>query len=184
MTRGELDQLRRVQHIVRLGRVSRIEASEIVLADGRLPTGKDILHIDCTADGLVKRPPRAVFDGDRITLQPLVHCQQIFSAALTAFIELKNSDDATKNAHSVPVPHPELPQDMVTGLLLGLSNQRRWLKPYFWWLMRSRLSIVRHISFFGKIRVLMAFVRWDKRIIQNSERFSEEGERAEPETVS
>ena len=39
--------------------------------------------------------------------------------------------------------------------------------------MRSRLSIVRHISFFGTIRVLMAFVRWEKRIFQNFERFSE-----------
>jgi len=183
VTRGELDQLRRVQHIVRLGRVRRIEATEIVLAEGRLPTGKDILHIDCTADGLVKRPGRAVFDGDRITLQPLVHCQQIFSAALTAFIELKHADDDTKNACSVPVPHPELPQDMVSGLMVGFSNQRRWIKLYFWWLLRSRLSIVRHISLFGTIRVLMAFMRWDKRIVQNFDRFRAKGEGAEPETV-
>jgi hypothetical protein len=183
VTRGELDQLRRVQHIVRLGRVSRIEASEIVLAEGRLPTGRDTLHIDCTADGLVKRPARAVFDGDRITLQPLVQCQQIFSAALTALIELKHSDDATKNAVSAPVPHPEVPEDMISGLLLGFSNQRRWIRPYFWWLMRSRLSIVRHISFFGTIRVLIAFVRWEKRIFQNFERFREEGEKAALETA-
>jgi len=175
VTPGELDELRRVQHIVRMGRVSRIEASEIILAEGRLPTGKDTLHIDCAADGLVKRPGRTVFDGDRITLQPLIQCQQIFSAALTALIELRHSDDETKNSCSVPVPHPELPEDMLSGLLLGFSNQRRWFKPYLWWLMRSRLSIVRHMSLFGKLRVLLAFLRWEKRIVQNFERFREEG---------
>ena len=68
---AELEELRRIDNVVRLGRVRSISADEIVLDNGSIPTGPEVLHIDCTADGLARRPAVPVFEGDRITLEPV-----------------------------------------------------------------------------------------------------------------
>ena len=167
VTPGELAELRRVSDVVRLGRVQRIDPTEIVFDEGRLPTGPDVLHVDCTADGLVKRPPRAVFDGDHITLQPLAQCQQVFSSALTALIELRHRDDATRNAMATPVPHPEFPEEYITGGQLSVDNLLRWRWRYGWWLLRSRLSLARHLSFFTLLRLTFVGLRWERRALGN-----------------
>ncbi len=54
----ELDALRQIEDIVRLGRVRRIEADRIVLEQGEVETGPHVLHVDCTALGLRNAPPR------------------------------------------------------------------------------------------------------------------------------
>ena len=64
---AELALLRGIRNIVRMGRVMRIDSDEIVLERGTIPTGRDILHIDCSAAGIPPKPSRPVFDGDRIT---------------------------------------------------------------------------------------------------------------------
>ena len=57
----ELEQLRRLTNVIRLGRVQHIGETEIVLDDGAVPTSADTAHIDCTADGscngLISCPP-------------------------------------------------------------------------------------------------------------------------------
>ena len=65
----ELEQLRRVEHVVRLGHVERIEPDEIILEQGSVPTSPDHLHVHCAASGLSDNPPRAIFTDDTITLQ-------------------------------------------------------------------------------------------------------------------
>lgn len=62
VTRAELAQLRRIENVVRLVRVTHLTAGEIVLADGTAPTPGPTLHIDCTADGLPNQPPRSIFE--------------------------------------------------------------------------------------------------------------------------
>lgn len=55
------------------------------LDDGAIPTTPNTVHIDCTADGLERRPQvQPVFTDGRITLQSVRTCQQVFSAALIA----------------------------------------------------------------------------------------------------
>lgn len=173
---GELAELRRIRHVVRLGRVLRIEPSEIVFEQGSLPTGPDVLHVDCTADGLVQRPPRKVFDDRRITLQPLVQCQQIFSAALTARIELSRCDEARRNAMCAPVPHPIHPVDQITGGAVTFLNMDQWTFRYGWWLISSRLSIAAHMSFPRLLRIMLSVYRWRKRLHSNLARLQEEHE--------
>jgi len=67
----ELARLRQIKNIIRMGRVERIESDTIVLTHGSLPTDSGKLHVDCTANGLSRRPALPVFAGNTITLQSL-----------------------------------------------------------------------------------------------------------------
>ncbi len=143
-----------------MGRVQRIEATQIVLADGTIPTNADVLHIDCTAHGLARRPARPIFDGDRITLLPVTLCQPAFSSAFIALVEMRCADDARKNSHCRPVPHPEYPDDLFTCTLASLENVATWSGPFGWWLTWSRLAVSAHFSLPSFVRFMYTILRW------------------------
>ncbi len=147
----ELSQLRRIENVVRMGRVVRIEPTAIVLERGSLPTDPDHLHVDCTADGLAKREIRPVFEGAKITLQSLFMCQQVFSAAVIGHVESRYDDDAMKNELCQVVPHPELDRDYVAAMLVSLENMARWGGSFGRWLRKSRLCFAHHESVFKLI---------------------------------
>lgn len=136
VTRTELESLRRIRNIVRHGKVRRIEPDSIVFDEITLPAHPDTLYIDCTADGLERRPTVPIFDGHRITLQPVIPCQQVFSAALAAHVEAAYPDDATRNTLCAPSPHPDSAQDLLgygieiaerTALWSGDADLLAWL---------------------------------------------------------
>ena len=58
-----------------------------------IPTKLSYLHINCTSNGLGKRPSVAVFDGNKICLQSIYECQQVFSASVIGAIEIRYSND-------------------------------------------------------------------------------------------
>lgn len=101
----ELEQLRRIRDIVRMGHVQRIEPTTIVLDGGSVPATPTALYIDCTADGAPQRPAKPVFDADHLTLQAVRGCQQVFSAAFIAHVEFAYEDDAVKNELCTPRFH-------------------------------------------------------------------------------
>ena len=143
VTVAELEQLRRIQDVVRLGRVRRIERDAIVLDQGTVPTSPATLHVHCAADGLARRPVAPVFDGQAITLQSLRTCQQVFSGAFTAHVEaVYGDDDAAKNRLCVPVPHPDNDADFLRTTLGNFLNQLQWMQDekLMDWLRRSRLD--------------------------------------------
>jgi len=143
VTRAELDQLRRIDDIVRLGRVEQIERDRIVLEHGTVSTSARTLHVHCAADGLARRPPAPVFAGRNITLQALRVCQQVFSAAFIAHIETKAGDEATKNRLCTPVPHPDSDIDFLRTTLGNALNQVAWMADaeLVEWLRNSRLDV-------------------------------------------
>lgn len=106
----ELAQLRRIEDVVRLGRVQAIEPARLVLARGALAADPDTLYVDCSACGLgfgtgdTKLPPLPVFDGDRINLLMLRWCQPLFSAAVIAYVESHFHDPAEMNGLCAVVP--------------------------------------------------------------------------------
>lgn len=126
VTRAELDQLRRIDNVVRMGRVQRIDANAIVLDEGTVAIKAQTLCIDCTADGLARRPVVPVFDGDQITLQAVRTCQQVFSAAFIGHIEAAYTDSADKNRLCTPVPHPDSDIDFLRTALANSLNQVAW----------------------------------------------------------
>lgn len=141
-TRAELAQLQRIRRVVRMGRVQRIEPERVVLGEGEIPTTSQTLHVDCAADGLERRPARPVFDGDQLTLQTVRHCQQVFSAALIAHIELGYSDEARKNRLATVVPHPNTDIDWLRTALGNAINTAVWREDsaLTQWLAEARLD--------------------------------------------
>jgi hypothetical protein len=145
VSRAELDQLRRIADVVRLGRVERICSGEIELAQGTVPVSGSALYVDCSADGLERKAPTPVFDGDRITLQSLRGCQQVFSAALIAHVETTYRDDGTRNDLCMPLAHPYTDLDWLEMTMAEHRNQMRWLdEPDLMdWLDSARLDLMR-----------------------------------------
>jgi hypothetical protein len=139
---AELEQLRRIEDVVRLGRVRRLEEGAIVLDGGSVPAAASTLYVDCSADGLERRPALPVFDGQTITLQAVRYCQQVFSAALVAHVEGAYADDAVKNDLCRPIPHPDDTLDWLRTTRSTYETVLRWNQDaeLLDWLAQSRLD--------------------------------------------
>lgn len=144
VTLAELEQLRRIADVVRLGRVTAIEPEVVRLDDGDVPIEPSTLFVDCSAKGLPPKPAVPVFDGDRITLQSVRGCQQVFSAGFIAHVET-TYDEAQKNDLCAPIPHPDADVDWLTMTLAEQRNEIRWIaQPELMdWLGTSRLNLTR-----------------------------------------
>ena len=148
VTAAELEQLRRIENIIRLGHVQSIGREEIDLDDGSSPTTPDTLHVDCTACGLKRRPSLPVFDGERITLQNLRTLQPTFSAALIGHVEASYGSDVEKNELCTPNPFPNADVDWLRTNLAGFANGARWSADddLIGWIHRSRLNVIRQLG--------------------------------------
>jgi hypothetical protein len=138
----ELEQLRRIKDIVRMGRVKSIAAHEIILDKGSISAVPGTLYVDCSASGFAVRPLVPVFEDKKITLQMLKSFQPTFSAALTAHLEATYDDDKKKNALSRPVPAPKHATDWLTMLAVSMTNQNNWAAEadLMAWIMTCRLD--------------------------------------------
>ncbi|MDN3519387.1 hypothetical protein QWY84_17410 [Aquisalimonas lutea] len=138
----ELEQLRRIDNVVRLGHVRRLERRRIVLDHGSIPTGPGRLHVYCTADGLRRRPPMPVFDEDRITLQTIRPGLIPFNAALIGFVEARGGESRDKNRLCPPNPLPDTAADWMRMTLVGMNAEHAWTAEpdIAEWLDRSRLN--------------------------------------------
>jgi hypothetical protein len=145
---AELEQLRRVENVVRMGHVKEIEPGRVGLDSGTLPIAGTALYIDCTAVGLGRGDITPVFDTDRITLQTIRTCQPVFSAAAIAHVEAAYADDDTRNTLCRPIPNPEVPLDWLRMMLTYNENQIRWFDEpdMMAWLDSARLNILSHAT--------------------------------------
>lgn len=99
--RWELELLRSVEDVVRLGRVRVARRDRLELDEGSVAIADDALVVNCAADGL-KQPPRVPVwqregAGSLITLQPVRAGFPCFGAALIGYVEATRDDDAEKN---------------------------------------------------------------------------------------
>ncbi|MGW4039073.1 NAD(P)/FAD-dependent oxidoreductase [Streptomyces sp. NPDC004778] len=141
VSQAELRELRRIDDVVRLGRVKRINETDIELDGGTIPTGPRVLHVDCTADAIRQLPVVPVFQDEVITLQSVRVCQPVFSAALIAHVEATCSDDSVKNELCPVTPNPRTDVDWLRYTLSGNAEQLRWAgnTDIAAWLKSSRL---------------------------------------------
>ena len=141
VTQAELRELRRIDNIVRLGRVRVIEPTRIVLEHGSIATSPGALHIDCSASAIPSLPEMKVFDGGKINLLMVSTCQPLFSAALIAYVESHLDDQAQMNALCTMVPPPHVPTDWIRMWAVYLGNQLRWgeHEGLARWIRQSRL---------------------------------------------
>jgi hypothetical protein len=142
---GELEQLRRIPDVIRRGRVVRVEPGALELQGGTITATPGSLYVDCTTPGLPRPPSVPVFDGERITLQSVRGCQQVFSSAFIAHVEGAYPDDDARNALCAPIPHPDEPLDWLRITLSDNMAQTRWLQDpdLMAWLEAARLNVVR-----------------------------------------
>jgi hypothetical protein len=140
----EVDQLRRIQNVVRLGHVERIEPNRIVLAQGSIPTTPDHLHVHCASSGLSDNPPRPIFGDDTITLQLVTRVGLTLSGGLQGFLESTGRTTEEKNALCPPTTMPHTPFDYLRVIMAGISTEMRWqdAPDLQEWLDRSRLNLL------------------------------------------
>lgn len=148
VSRGELEQLRHIEHVVRMGHVLALEPGRVVLDCGTIETDPVALHVDCTGDGIGLREATPIFSHGAITLQSVRTCQPAFSAAVVARVEAMDADDDVKNDYCLPVPHPTVPLDWVTMTVAFNHNQLKWYDDpdLMHWLNRARLNAVSHMQ--------------------------------------
>ena len=140
----ELDAVRQIEDVVRLGRVRRIEAGRIVLERGETETGPDVLHVDCTALGLNNAPATAIFQPGRIVLQQVRFLSPTFNAALVGFVEATRDDDADKNRLCPPSPYPSTIEDWPRTMSRSWRTEGRWWSEpdVSAWVAASRLNLL------------------------------------------
>ena len=142
---AELESLRRVENVVRKGRVVHLGADRIVLDEGSIPTDAGQVHVDCTAAGLKVATARPIFEPDRITLQQVRQSQPSVNAALLGFVEAARDDDADKNRLCPPNPYPDAAVDWIAWSYIGQRTEGVWSEEpdLQAWLGASRLNLAR-----------------------------------------
>lgn len=140
----ELEAVRQIEDVVRLGHVRRVEADRIVLERGEVDTGPDVLHVDCTALGLPNAPATPTFQPGRIVLQQVRHNSPSFNAALVAYVEAHRDDDDAKNRLCPPNPYASNVGDWPRMMTRTWRTERRWLgePDLAAWLVGSRLNLL------------------------------------------
>jgi hypothetical protein len=109
ISRGEVDLLRGIRHVIRLGRVQRLSADHMQLDEGRVAVEPDTLFVDCTASAVEPRPLQPIFQGDRIVLPA---CAGRLSAG-----------DGREHAQPVPLGPGQGPAAMGAGQPAGWFRQ-------------------------------------------------------------
>jgi NAD(P)-binding Rossmann-like domain len=139
---AEVEVLRTIRNIIRMGHVRAVEHDRLVLDEGSVALAAGTLCIDCTASAVEYRPTQPVFQGDRVVLQIARLPQPCFSAALAAHLELHVEGDAAKNRLCAPVPFPHTLQGYVAAMMVSMWNQAQWGqdKELRQWIRASRLD--------------------------------------------
>ncbi len=143
ISQEELKQLQRIKHVIRKGRVQRIEKDKIVFRNDTIPTSINHLHIDCSATAIrkdIKMIP--VFKGNVITPQTVRPYQPVFSAAFIAHVEVAYETEKEKNNICGVVPLPNHDTDWIRMLMGMMMNQFNWSKDkeIGKWLLKNRLD--------------------------------------------
>ncbi len=115
----ELNALRSIERVVRLGRVRSIEPTRIRLDEADAPLQRGGVVVHCAAAGLQYQPLIPIWGDDAITLQPVRAGFPCLAAALIGFIEATRETDADKNRVCPPSPFSDTPADWALMQALG-----------------------------------------------------------------
>lgn len=145
VSRPELEALRQIKNVIRMGRVQALEADKIILDEGELETGPSIVHVDCSASlsrSMQRMSPKPIFDGNRITPQTVRSFMPVFSGSVIAYIDTHYDDEAEKNRLCSVVPLPNKAEDFVPMTLAAMMNQFNWSqdKTLRKWVQGNRLD--------------------------------------------
>ncbi|MFK7774458.1 MAG: NAD(P)/FAD-dependent oxidoreductase [Saprospiraceae bacterium] len=138
----ELEELRKIKHVVRKGRVNSIEKNRIIFNEESIPTSENHIHVDCSASAISNLEMKPIFAGDLITPQTVRSYQPVFSAAFIAHIEAAYETEEKKNKLCQVVPLPNHDTDWIRMMAVFMMNQFNWSqeKELRHWLRANRLD--------------------------------------------
>jgi hypothetical protein len=122
--RWELDLLRSVERVVRLGHIKQISRDEILLDDGSIPLAPGSLVVHCAASGLRYPPLVPIWGADKIRLQTIRAGFPCYCAALAGFVEATRNDDRERNRLCPPNTLPDTPSNWAEMQVRGTLASR------------------------------------------------------------
>jgi hypothetical protein len=122
----ELDLLRDIENVVRLGHIKHVTQREIVLDRGTVPRPPGSLVVHCAASGLQYPPLVPLWEPDKIRLQTIRVGFPCFCAALAGYVEATRDDDRERNRLCPPNTLPNTPSDWARMLVRGTIAARTY----------------------------------------------------------
>jgi NAD(P)-binding Rossmann-like domain len=122
----ELDLLRTVENVIRMGHVKHVARHEIVLDGGSVPLAPGSLIVHCAASGLQYPPLVPIWQPDRIRLQTIRAGFPCFCAALAGYVEATRDDDRERNRLCPPNTLPNTPSDWARMQVRGTIAARAY----------------------------------------------------------
>ncbi len=138
----ELEELRKIKNIVRLGRVKHIDQDEIILDRGNIKNDRNRISVDCSASALTNLEAKPIFENGLITPQTVRSHQPAFSASFVAYVEANYEGDQKKNQLCCVVPLPNHDTDWIPMTAAFMMNQYNWNQDQNIrkWLLDNRLD--------------------------------------------
>ncbi len=127
LAQWELDRLRTITDVVRLGHLHRVEPGRLVFADGEVNVAEDAVVVHAAAHGLPVRPPVPIWRPEVITPQPVRAGFPCFGAALVGYVEATVGSDEDKNRICPPSSYSDTPTDWVRTQVLGYRASKAFL---------------------------------------------------------
>ncbi len=122
----ELDLLRTVENVVRLGHIEYVAAHEMVLDRGVVPLAPGSLVVHCAASGLQYPQLVPVWGPDKIRLQTIRVGFPCFCAALVGLVEATRDDDRERNRVCPPNTLPDNPANWAQMQVRGTLAARAY----------------------------------------------------------
>jgi NAD(P)-binding Rossmann-like domain len=119
LAQWELDRLRTIDNVVRLGHIQHVVPTRLRFGNGEVAIAKDAVIVHCAAPGLQYRPLLPIWGKEAITLQPIRTGFPCFGAALAGYVEATFDDDDEKNRLCPPSPYSNTPADWARMQVLG-----------------------------------------------------------------
>ena len=126
LAQWELDLLRTVENVVRLGHVRHVTRSEIVLDHGSISLAPDSLIVHCAASGLMYPPLVPLWGPDKVRIQTVRAGFPCFNAALVGYVEATRDDDRERNRLCPPNTLPDSPAGWARMTVRGTVAARTY----------------------------------------------------------
>lgn len=119
LAQWELDLLRSIERVVRLGHIRRVEPTRIELERGDAAIHRNAVVVHCAARGFLYPPLIPIWGDHPITIQPVRAGFPCLAAALIGYVEATREHDAEKNRVCTPSPLADTPTDWALMQTLG-----------------------------------------------------------------
>jgi hypothetical protein len=122
----ELELLRSIENVIRLGHIKYVTADEIVLDGGVVPLAPGSLVVHAAASGLQYPPLVPLWGPDKIRPQTIRAGFPCFCAALAGYVEATRDDDRERNRLCPPNTLPDNPANWAQMQVRGILATRTY----------------------------------------------------------